>query len=96
MFELIQFIYRLIDLYIIILLISAVLSWLLAFNVINPHNQVVRLIYQGVSALTEPVLRPIRRMLPAAGPFDFSPLILLIALWFVQSVVLPNIAKAVA
>ncbi|MEL6227406.1 MAG: YggT family protein [Pseudomonadota bacterium] len=96
MIELLQFISYLITLYVYVLLASVIFSWLVAFNVINPHNQFVRTIWQTLDAVTEPVLRPIRRILPNMGGLDLSPLVLLLGLFFVQSVILPNIAKAVA
>jgi hypothetical protein len=54
------------------------MSWLIAFNVINPYNQFVRSIWQGLNALTEPVLRPIRRWMPDLGGIDISPMVLII------------------
>ena len=74
---------------------SVVLSWLMAFNVVNPHNQFVRTLWNAFNAVTEPLLRPIRRLLPDLGGIDISPIILLLGCYFVQSVVLPNIAKLV-
>ena len=74
----------LITLYIWILIANAVLSWLVAFNVVNPHNNIVRAIGEGLFRLTEPVLRPIRQVLPSLGGLDISPVILIIILLFVQ------------
>lgn len=74
----------LITLYIWILIANAVLSWLVAFNVVNPHNNIVRTIGEGLYRLTEPALRPIRQMLPSLGGLDISPVILIIILLFVQ------------
>jgi YggT family protein len=71
------------------------MSWLMAFNVINPYNQFVRSLWQGLNALTEPALRPIRRLLPDLGGIDISPLVLILICFFIQSVILPNIAKLV-
>ena len=93
MLELLGFISYLITLYVYIIIAGAVMSWLIAFNVINPYNQFVRSIWQGLNALTEPVLRPIRRRLPDLGGIDLSPLVLILVLFFIQSVVLTNIAK---
>ena len=93
MLELLGFISYLITLYVYIIIAGAVMSWLIAFNVINPYNQFVRSIWQGLNALTEPVLRPIRRRMPDLGGIDISPLVLILILFFIQSVVLPNIAK---
>ncbi len=95
MIELLGFISYLITLYIYIIIAAALLSVLMAFNVVNPYNNVVPAIYNGLNAVTEPVLRPIRRLLPDTGGIDFSPLVLILFLMFVQSVVLPNIAKLV-
>jgi YggT family protein len=74
----------LIQLYIWILIASAVLSWLVAFNVVNPHNNVVRTIGEALYRLTEPALRPIRNVLPSLGGLDISPVILIIILIFIQ------------
>jgi YggT family protein len=95
MIELLSFISRVIDLYIWIIIAGAIMSWLMAFNVINPYNQFVRSLWRGLNALTEPLLRPIRRWMPDLGGVDISPMILIIACWFVQSVILPNLAKLV-
>jgi YggT family protein len=96
MLELLGFISSLITLYIYIVIASAVMSWLIAFNVVNPYNQFVRSIWQGLNALTEPVLRPIRRLMPDLGGIDISPLVLIIICWFVQGVVLPVLARSIA
>jgi YggT family protein len=93
MLELLNFISYVIQLYVYIIIAGAVMSWLMAFNVVNPYNQFVRSIWQGLNALTEPVLRPIRRMLPDLGGIDISPLVLILICFFLQSVVLTNIAK---
>jgi YggT family protein len=74
----------LIQLYIWILIANAVLSWLVAFNVVNPHNNVVRTIGEMLYRLTEPALRPIRQMMPSLGGLDISPVILIILLIFIQ------------
>jgi YggT family protein len=93
MIELLNFISLVISLYVYIIIAGAVMSWLIAFNVVNPYNQLVRSIWQGLNALTEPLLRPIRRWMPDLGGIDISPVVLIIACWFVQGVVLPNLAK---
>ncbi len=96
MLELLGFISYVITLYVYIIIAGAVMSWLMAFNVINPYNQFVRSLWQGLNALTEPALRPIRRLLPDLGGIDISPLVLILICFFIQSVILPNIAKLVA
>jgi YggT family protein len=93
MIELLSFISYLINLYVYVILASVILSWLMAFGVINPYNRFVSAFAQAISAVTEPLLRPIRNALPDFGGIDFSPLVLLLGCFFVQSVVLPNIAK---
>ena len=71
-------------LYIYVLIAAAVLSWLIAFNVVNTRNDVVRGIANFLYGVTEPALRPIRNMLPAMGGIDISPIILMIGLMFVE------------
>lgn len=73
-----------IDLYWWVIIIMAVMSWLLAFDVVNMRNDLVRSVWNGVNALTEPALRPIRRFLPPIGGMDISPIVLLLLLSFVQ------------
>ena len=96
MIEFFSFISYLLTLYIYILIASAVMSWLIAFNIVNPHNQVVRMIGQFLYAVTEPVLRPIRNLLPHFGGIDISPVIVILIIIFIQSVVLPNLYRALA
>lgn len=88
MIPLLQFIEYVIGLYEIVVIAAVVLSWLIAFNVINSHNQFVRSLWQGFNAVTEPLLRPIRRMMPDLGGLDISPVILLLACMFVRFVVI--------
>lgn len=93
MLELLGFISYLITLYTYIIIASVILSWLMAFGVVNPYNRFVSALDQAFRAVTEPLLRPIRNALPDFGGIDFSPLVLLLGCFFVQSVVLPNVAK---
>jgi YggT family protein len=74
----------LIDIYIWILIASAVLSWLVAFNVVNTRNPIVHAIGDFLYRITEPALRPIRAMLPNLGGIDISPVILIIGLLFLR------------
>jgi YggT family protein len=73
-----------IDIYIWILIASAVLSWLVAFNVVNTRNPIVHSIGDFLYRITEPALRPIRSMLPNLGGIDISPVILIIGLLFLR------------
>ena len=84
----IQLILLILDIYFWIIIAMVVMSWLVAFNVVNPSNSVVRQIRYALYRLTEPLLGPIRRMLPDLGGIDISPVILLIGLWFVQNLVI--------
>ena len=90
MHALLEFIARLIQLYIWVIIIAAVLSWLIGFEVVNRRNRVVYVIADTFNRLTEPALRPIRRRLPDMGGLDISPIVLIIGLWFLQDVVLLN------
>ena len=91
MVRLIDFTGYLITLYIYVIIFSALLSVLMAFNIINPYNSFVRSLYSALLAVTEPALRPIRRLLPDTGGIDFSPLVLILVLMGVQWVVLGNL-----
>ena len=96
MLELFQFISYVLQLYVYVLIAAAVLSWLVAFNVVNPRNPIVAAIGQFLYAITEPVLRPIRRLLPNMGGIDISPIIVILIIFFIQSVLLPNLYRAFA
>ncbi len=61
-----------------IIIVQAILSWLIAFNVINTHNDVVRQIWNALQVMTEPLYRPIRRILPDFGALDLSPMVVLL------------------
>lgn len=74
------------NLYIWLLIIQAVMSWLIAFNVINTHNRFVYMLGDFLYRITEPLLRPIRRFLPDLGGIDLSPMVLIFAIIFIQNV----------
>ncbi len=93
MIALLNFISYLVGLYIYVIIAGVIMSWLMAFGVVNPHNPTARAIWQGLSAVTEPLLRPIRNVMPDLGAIDISPVVLLLGCVFVQSVLIPNIAK---
>ena len=76
-----------IRLYIWVVIAMAIVSWLIAFQVINTRNQFVRQVAEFLFRITEPALRPIRRMLPNLGGIDISPVILIIGLWFLERVI---------
>ena len=78
-----------------LLIISAVLSWLIAFNVLNTRNQFVATVWDMLYKITEPVLRPIRNMLPNMGGIDLSPIILLLIIFFIERVIVLYLYPAV-
>ena len=82
-----DFLSYLITLYIYVIIAGVILSWLMAFGVVNPYNPTVRAIWQALNALTEPLLRPIRNVLPNLGAIDISPIILLLGCFFVQGLI---------
>lgn len=90
---LIQVTFIALDLYLWAIIISVVLSWLVAFNVINTHNRFVHMIGSALHAITEPALRRIRAFLPAMGGIDFSPVLLILAIIFVQEVLRQIVAR---
>jgi len=73
--------------YIYILVAMAVLSWLIAFNVVNVRNQFVGMVADFLYRVTEPALRPIRRFMPNLGGIDISPIILIIGLMFLEQLI---------
>lgn len=76
---------KVIDIYTWIVIAGAIMSWLVAFGVVNISNKFIRMVVDVLYRLTEPVLRPIRRILPNLGGVDISPVILLLGLFFVRS-----------
>ena len=85
MYSLLNLIDTVIQLYIYVLIAAAVLSWLIAFNVVNTHNRFVAMIADALWRLTEPVLAPIRRILPSLGGLDLSPVVLILLLIFLRN-----------
>ena len=84
LYALVGIITMLLQILIWIIVIQAILSWLVAFNVINVHNQFVRTVLHALERITEPLLRPIRRFMPDLGGIDFSPMVLILLLIAVQ------------
>ena len=88
-----QIVGYLISIVILLVIVQFVISLLVAFNVVSMHNQWVAAIYNAVNALLDPLLRPIRRIMPDTGAIDFSPLVLIVLLNIVN-IVLRNLAVA--
>lgn len=78
-----------------IIVVQAVLSILIAFNVINTYNEFVGSLWTGLGRLTEPMYRPLRRVLPDARPLDLAPFAVLIIVLILSRVILPYIAMKV-
>jgi YggT family protein len=92
MLPVIKLVLVVLQLYTYVIIIGAVLSWLIAFNVVNIRNEIVRAVWNLFVTLTEPFLRPIRSFLPATGGIDISPIILLLIIMFLQWVIQDDIA----
>jgi YggT family protein len=75
------------DLYVWLLIASAILSWLIAFNVVNTRNQFVAAVAEFLYRITEPVLAPIRNMLPNLGGLDISPIVVILIIMFIERVI---------
>ncbi len=88
MIPLLGFIAMVITLYIWVVIISAILSWLIAFDVVNRRNRAVYLVADSFYRLTEPAVRPIRRIMPDLGGIDISPVLLILGLIFLRDVVI--------
>ncbi len=76
-----------IELYWWVVIAMAVMSWLIAFDVVNIRSQAVSTLWRALNALTEPVLQPIRNILPSFGGLDISPVVLLLALSFLRDLI---------
>jgi len=77
-----------------IIIIQAILSWLIAFNVINTSNDLIRSVWIALDRLTEPLYRPIRRIMPDLGALDLSPMVVLIIIIILQGPGLQALASA--
>ena len=83
------------DIYIWLLIAAAVLSWLIAFNVVNTRNQFVSMVADFLYRVTEPVLRPIRSVLPNLGGIDISPVVLILVIILIKDIIVRYIFPAV-
>ena len=94
MFALFNLIATVITIYIYVLVASAIVSWLVAFNVINTSNRFVYMLGDFLYRVTEPALRPIRRFVPLLGGVDISPVVLILLLVFLRDFILIDLARA--
>jgi YggT family protein len=91
MVRLLLFVDELLNIYLILLFASAVLSWLVVFNVVNTRHPVVSIVGDFLYRITEPVLKPIRNRVPNLGGIDVSFIILFVIIWFIKAVVIGNL-----
>jgi len=94
MLPVLELIDTILNLYVWALIISAILSWLMAFNVINSHNRLVYMVSDFLYRITEPALRPIRRFVPLVGGVDLSPVVLILLLWFIRRLLWVDVAPS--
>ncbi|EEA93858.1 YggT family protein [Pseudovibrio sp. JE062] len=80
-------VFIILNLYTWVIIANVIFSWLYAFNVVNSNNQFIAMIGQTLYNLTEPLLRPIRRFLPAMGGLDLSPIVLLLGIFLIERVI---------
>jgi YggT family protein len=76
-----------------IFLIMIIMSWLISFNVINTRNQFVSTVWRIINQITEPILRPIRRIIPPVGGLDLSPIIVFVIIFFLQSFIANDLPR---
>jgi YggT family protein len=92
MYAFLNLVSTVISIYIWLLIAQAVLSWLVAFGIVNRYNRVVATVGDFLWRVTEPLLRPIRRVLPDLGGIDISPVILILLLWFLRNLMFEYLA----
>ncbi len=91
MYLLLRFIAELLSLYLFLLFVAAVLSWLVVFNIVNTRHPVVSIIGDILYRITEPFLKPIRNYVPNIGGLDLSFIVLFVFVWFLRDVVIGNL-----
>lgn len=95
MLALLQIIDLLLSVLMWIIIIQAILSWLVAFNVINTYNDFVRQLLYALDRITDPLYRPIRKIMPDFGALDLSPMVVLLIIYILRNIILPSVAGAV-
>ena len=91
MLMLLQIVYFLLTVLWWVIIIQAIFSWLVAFNVVNTSSDIVRSVLYALDRITAPIYRPIRRIMPDLGALDLSPLVVLLILYILMNIVLPNV-----
>ena len=77
-----------------VIIIGAIMSWLIVFNVINLNNKFVYMLYDTINRLTDPLLAPIRKFMPNLGGIDISPIVLILILMFIRNFIVLDLAPA--
>jgi YggT family protein len=83
----VQLVLVVLDIFVWLLIASAIMSWLFAFGVVNTRNQFVRMVGEFLYRITEPVLRPVRRVIPNIGGIDVSPIVVILLVFFLQTLI---------
>ena len=91
MFVLLQIVDLLLWIVMWIIVIQAIMSWLVAFNVINTYNDFVRQTLYALDRMTEPLYRPIRRIMPDFGALDLSPMVVLLIVYILRNIIIPSL-----
>ncbi len=94
LFAITQIIYILLGVAKTIIIVQAVLSWLLAFNVVSLNNDIFRAVWTTLDALTEPLYRPVRKIMPDFGALDLSPMVVLLGIIILEQAILPPVLMA--
>jgi YggT family protein len=94
MYLLLEFINLLLKLYLFVLFAAAIMSWLVVFNVVNTRHPAVAMVGEFLYRVTEPVLRPVRERLPSFGGIDISFIVVMLAIIFIQMVIIENLELA--
>ena len=76
-----------------VFLVMIIMSWLISFNVINTRNQFVAGLWRVLNQVTEPILRPIRRVIPPMGGLDVSPIVVFVIIFFLQSFIANDLPR---
>lgn len=76
-----------------IIVVQAILSWLVAFNVINTYNDFVRQLLFALHRITEPLYRPVRRIMPDFGALDLAPMVVLLLIYILRNIILPSLVS---
>jgi len=82
-----QIIFLILNMLIVVIIVQVVISWLFAFEIVNRRTPVIDTIWRFTGVITEPLLRPIRRIIPPVSGFDFSPMVLLLIIYVIQRLI---------